>query len=302
MVDLRVNIAGALFDNPVMVASGTYGYAKEFVDFYSPSELGAVMVKGTTLLPKKGNPSPRVIETPAGMINAVGLQNDGLDVLIDEHLPWLRKNNVTTIVNFSGNTVEEYCEIVERLSEEKDIAMLEANISCPNVKKGGLVFGTDPKVAANLVKEMKKVAKIPLMVKLSPNVTDIVEIAKTVEGAGADAISMINTLIGMRIDVGAKKPYIANKMGGLSGPAIKPVAVRMVYQVARGVDIPIVGMGGISCVEDALEFLLAGADAISIGTANFVDPYVALHVKEGIEDYMELNSIDKVSDIKSLLI
>lgn len=302
MVDISTTIAGVKFRNPVMTASGTYGYGQEFLDFFHPSELGAVMVKGTTLEPKKGNAAPRVIETPAGMINAVGLQNDGLDVLCSKHLPWLRKNKVGVIVNFSGNTVEEYCTLAERLNDEAGIKMLEVNISCPNVKKGGLAFGADKDVASELVKEIKKVSKYPLIIKLSPNVTDIVSIAKAVEDAGADSLSLINTLLGMRINIKNRKPYIANKMGGLSGPAIKPVAVRMVYQVSKAVDIPVIGMGGISSGEDAVEILIAGAKAISIGTANFVDPYCPLKVIDYIEQYMKANGFQSIDELSGSII
>lgn len=297
MVDVSVNIAGVNFDNPVMTASGTYGYAREYLDFYHPSELGAVMVKGTTLMPRQGNPGPRVIETPSGMINSVGLQNDGLDKLIDYHMPWLRENNVKVVVNFSGDTVDDYCRIAERLNNVEGIAMLEANVSCPNVKHGGLAFGADAKVAADLTRAIKNSTDIPLMVKLSPNVTDITEIASAIEGAGADALSLINTLLGMRINIKSKTPYIARKMGGLSGPAIKPVAVRMVYQVTKAVNIPVVGMGGIMNASDAIEFFLAGASAISIGTANFVDPYTPLNVIAGIKEYMSENGFSKMTEL-----
>ena len=304
MVDLHVELAGMSLKNPVMVASGTYGYGREYESFYDAALLGAVVVKGTTLHPRAGNKPPRVIETPAGMLNAIGLQNDGVDTLVSKHLPFLREKNIPAIVNFSGNTVEEYCAVAERLNGVAGIVALEANISCPNVKKGGLLFGADCDIAAGLIKEIKKVTALPLIVKLSPNVTDIVAIARAAEDAGADMLSLINTLIGMAINVKTRKPYLSTVTGGLSGPAVKPIAVRMVWQVAKAVKIPIIGMGGIMTGHDAVEFFLAGASAVSIGTASFVDPYAPVRVIKELETYMEeygFSSIEKLRGAMSEL-
>lgn len=301
MPNLNIDLAGVQLKNPVMVASGTYGYGREFESFYDPALLGAIVVKGTTLEPKAGNLPPRIMETPAGMLNAIGLQNDGVEVLCSQHLPYLHAKGIPAIVNFSGNTVEQYCAVASRLDKEP-VAALEANISCPNVKKGGMQFGADIEVAANLVREIKRVTSLPLIVKLSPNVTDIVAMARAVESAGADALALINTLVGMAINVKTRRPYLSTYTGGLSGPAIKPVAVRMVWQVAKAVSIPIIGMGGIATAADAIEFFLAGASAVSIGTANFVDPMAAVNVISGIETYMTANGFSTINELRGALL
>lgn len=271
---LEVKLPGLHLKNPIMPASGCFGFGREFSQLYDISQLGAIMIKATTLEPRFGNPTPRVAETPSGMLNAIGLQNPGLDKVLTEELPWLEQFDVPIIVNIAGTIVEDYVAVAEKISEAKNVKALELNISCPNVKKGGITFGTDPEVASHLTKEVKRVSKVPVYVKLSPNVTDIVEMAKAVEQAGADGITMINTLLGMRLDLKTGKPIIANQTGGLSGPAVKPIAIRMVYQVSQAVNIPIIGMGGIMSVDDVIEFLLAGASAVAIGTANFVNPYI----------------------------
>lgn len=298
MVNLAVNIAGIEMKNPVLTASGTYGFGVEYQDFFDIQKLGAIVVKGTTLLDRQGNPPPRMAETPQGMLNAVGLQNKGADYLLAEYLPKLAKLDLPVIVNVNGTDVQDYCELVEKLRGQKNIAGLELNISCPNVKKGGMLFGTDPLMAADLVKAVKKVSDKPLIVKLSPNVTDIASIAKAVEAAGADAVSLINTVLGMAVDVETRRPKLSTVTGGLSGPAVKPIAVRMVWQVAKAVKIPIIGMGGIASAADALEFILAGASAVAIGTANFIDPLVPLEVINGLHEYCVRH---KVKDIRELV-
>lgn len=298
-IDLSVEIAGLKLKNPVMTASGTFGYGLEFEPFFDVEKLGAIAVKGISLKPRAGNPPPRVIETPAGMLNAIGLQNVGVDVFIKEKLPLLRKKGITVIVNFFGNSVEEYRELTSILDNVEGIAALEMNISCPNIKEGGIAFGTDPKVAHDLTKEVRKCTTLPLIVKLSPNVKDIGEIAKNVEEAGADAISMINTITGMSIDIRQRKSKLANMTGGLSGPAIRPVAVRMVWEAAKAVKIPIIGMGGIMNAEDALEFIIAGASAIQVGTANFINPSAALDIVTGLESFLKKEGISSISDIIS---
>ncbi|MBE9503948.1 MAG: dihydroorotate dehydrogenase [Proteobacteria bacterium] len=295
--DLSVEIAGLKLKNPVMTASGTFGYGLEYEPFFDIGQLGAIAVKGISLKPRPGNAPPRVIETPAGMLNAIGLQNVGVEAFINEKLPLLNKKGVTVIVNFFGNTDEEYVQLAEKLNGTEGIAALEMNISCPNVKEGGIVFGTDPKVAHDLTKKIKKVTTLPLIVKLSPNVTSIGEMAKSVEDAGADALSMINTITGMSIDIRKRKSKLANMTGGLSGPAIKPVAVRMVWEAAKAVKIPIIGIGGIMSAEDAIEFIIAGASAIQIGTANFINPSIALEIIKGIETFMLEEKIEKISHI-----
>lgn len=297
VADLRVSIAGIEMKNPVMTASGTFGYGEEFEDFIDIEKLGAIVVKGTTLHNREGNKPPRMAETPAGMLNAVGLQNKGVDYLIENYLPVLEKKNVAVLVNASGSDLDEYLAVVEKLRGKRAVAGIELNISCPNVKKGGMAFGTKPEMAAELVAAVKKVADKPLIVKLSPNVTDIVSIATAVENAGADALSLINTLLGMAIDIETRKPMLSTITGGLSGPAVKPVALRMVWQVAQKVKIPIIGMGGISCWQDAVEFLLAGATAVSVGTANFVDPQVTLKIIDGLRKYLEERDIDAVTSL-----
>jgi dihydroorotate dehydrogenase (NAD+) catalytic subunit len=290
MVGLSVNIGGLKLKNPVMTASGTFGFGIEFADFFDIGKLGAIVVKGTTLEPREGNSPIRMAETPSGMLNAVGLQNKGVDYLIKETLPQLTKYDVSVIVNVNGSKVEDYLAVIEKLNPTK-VAAYELNISCPNVKQGGMAFGIDPQMAADLVAQAKQKATKPLIVKLSPNVTDIVTIAKAVEAAGADAVSLINTLLGMAVDYKTRKPVISTVTAGLSGPAVKPVALRMVWQVAKAVQIPIIGMGGISTWTDALEFFLAGATAIAVGTANFVNPKAALDIIEGLSKYFQQNNI-----------
>ncbi|WP_038091590.1 dihydroorotate dehydrogenase [Tumebacillus flagellatus] len=297
MIDLSVNIGSLKLKNPVMPASGCFSFGKEYADFYDLSQLGAIVVKATTLEPRLGNPTPRVAETPGGMLNAIGLQNPGVEKVIAEELPHLRKYDIPVIVNVAGTTVEDYVAVTERLMDSEDVDAIEVNISCPNVKCGGIQFGTDPAQAAHVTESIKKVSKVPVIVKLSPNVTDIVSMAKAVEAAGADAISMINTLVGMSIDLNRKKPLIANGVGGLSGPAVKPVAVRMTYQVAQAIQIPIIGMGGIMDGEDAIEFLMAGAAAVAVGTANFVNPLACPEIIDGIRQYCEQNGVASVSDL-----
>lgn len=296
----EVNIAGVNFKNPVMTASGTFGSGREYAEFVDLNRLGAVVVKGVSSIAWKGNPTPRVAETYGGMLNSVGLQNPGVNEFIEKEIPFLKNYDTRIIVNIAGRTVEEYCDVAERLSTEA-IDMIELNISCPNVKEGGVSFGTDHRMVEYITKEVKKHAKQPVIVKLSPNVTDIVEIAKAAEAGGADALSLINTLMGMAIDIHKKTPILANVMGGLSGPAIKPVAVRMVYQVAKAVKLPIIGMGGIMTGEDAIEFLLAGATAVAVGTANFFNPRATIDVIEGIERYMEEYGHQDVKEIQGNL-
>ena len=283
--DLSVSIAGVTLDNPVTSASGTFS-ARESGAFYDINELGAVITKGVSAEPWEGNPTPRIAETYGGMLNSVGLQNPGVDTFIKEELPFLRTFKPKIIANAAGRSISEYCTVVEKLSAA-DVDMLEINISCPNIKEGGISFGADPKMAAEITREIKKISGKPFLMKLTPNVTDIAEIARAVESEGADGISMINTLLGMKIDVHTKKPVLWNQMGGLSGPAIKPVAVRMIYQVRHAVQIPIIGLGGIMTGEDAAEFLMAGADAISVGTAALVDPTAPVRVKEELIEFMK---------------
>lgn len=299
--DLSVKIAGVSLKNPVMSASGTFGSGREYGEYVDLNRLGAVVVKGVSLTPWKGNPTPRVAETYGGMLNAVGLQNPGVDSFIEKDIPFLKQYDTRIIVNVSGKSMEEYSSVVEKLAET-EVDMLELNISCPNIKEGGIAFGTDPQMAALVVKQVKKVAKQPLIVKLSPNVTDITEIAKAVESEGADAVSLINTLMGMAIDIHQKKPLLGNIMGGLSGPAIKPVALRMVYQVGKAVQIPVIGMGGITNGEDAAEFILAGATGVAVGTANFSDPCATIKVLEGLEAYMIEQGFSSIEEIKQAMI
>lgn len=295
--NMKVNIAGVEWNNPVTVASGTFGSGAEYSDFVDLNQIGAVTTKGVANVPWPGNPTPRIAETYGGMINAIGLQNPGIDLFVKRDIPYLKQYPQTRIiVNVCGKSTEDYCEVVERLAEEP-VDMLEINISCPNVKEGGIAFGQDPKAVEVITKEMKKRAKQPVIMKLSPNVTDIGEMAKAAEAGGADALSLINTLTGMKIDVNRRTFALANKTGGLSGPAIKPVAVRMVYQVAQAVNVPIIGMGGIMCAEDALEFIMAGASAVSIGTANFHNPKVTLEVIEGIKQYCEKNGVKDINEL-----
>lgn len=299
-MDMRVKIAGVEWNNPVTVASGTFGSGEEYSEFVDLNRLGAVTTKGVANVPWPGNPTPRVAEIHSGMMNAIGLQNPGIDVFCERDIPFLRQFDTKIIVNVCGRSAEDYCEVVERLANE-DVDMLEINISCPNVKEGGIAFGQNPKAAEEITKAVKKYAKQPVIMKLSPNVTSIAEMAKAVEAGGADAISLINTLTGMKIDINRKTFALANKTGGVSGPIVKPIAVRMVYQVAQAVNIPIIGMGGISCAEDAIEFLLAGASAVSVGTANFHDPATTLKVIDGIEAYMKKNGFAHVSDMVGIV-
>lgn len=297
MTNMKVNLAGVTLNNPVMTASGTFGSGAEYSDFVDLNKLGAVVTKGVANVPWPGNPTPRIAETYGGMLNAVGLQNPGIDLFAKRDIPFLKKYDTKIIVNVCGKTTKDYVEVVERLAD-CDVDMLEINISCPNVKEGGIAFGQDPKAVENITKEVKKYAKQPVIMKLSPNVTDITVMAKAAEAGGADVLSLINTLTGMKIDVNKRKFVLANKTGGLSGPAIKPVAVRMVYQVANAVSIPIIGMGGIMNTEDALEFIMAGATAVSVGTANFVNPYTTVEIVDGLEKYLKDNNIE---DINSLI-
>ncbi len=295
--DLSVNIGSLELQNPVMTASGTFGYAREFEDLVNLHRLGGIIVKGISLEPRAGNPPQRIVETPCGMLNAIGLQNVGVDRFIAEKMVYLKGIGVPVLVNILGDSVEEYRQLTERLRGVEGIAALEVNISCPNVKKGGVAFGTVPSTAAAVTEAVKKAADVPVMVKLSPNVSDIVEMAKAVEGGGADSISLVNTLIGMAIDLKRRRPVLANVIGGLSGPAIKPVALRMVYQAAAAVDIPVVGIGGIESAEDALEFILAGATAVQIGTANFINPRVSEEVVDGIGDYVKANKLASIREL-----
>ena len=299
-MNTKVNIAGVEFKNPVMVASGTFGSGAEYSDFVDLNRLGAVVTKGVANVPWEGNPTPRIAETYGGMLNAVGLQNPGYDLFAKRDIPYLQKYDTNIIVNVCGRTTEDYIDVVEKLGTE-NVDMLEINISCPNVKHGGIAFGQDPKAVEAITKAVKAVAKQPVIMKLSPNVTDITEMAKAAEAGGTDALSMINTLTGMQIDVERQKFVLANKTGGLSGPAIKPVAVRMVYQVANAVNVPIIGMGGIANAKDAMEFILAGATAVSVGTANFNNPNTTIEVVEGIEDYMIRHNVEDINDLIGIL-
>ncbi len=297
MINTSVNIAGVTLKNPVMTASGTFGSGAEYGEFVDLNRLGAVVTKGVANVPWPGNPTPRIAETYGGMLNAIGLQNPGVDVFIERDLPFLRQFDTKIIVNVCGKCESDYCEVVERLGEEP-VDLLEINISCPNVKEGGIAFGQDPKAVEAITRSIKAVAKQPVIMKLSPNVTDIAEMARAAEAGGADALSLINTLTGMKIDIQRQTFALANKTGGLSGPAVKPVAVRMVYQVAQAVKLPIVGMGGIATAEDALEFILAGATGVSVGTANFYQPTATAQIIEGIEAYMEKKGVE---DIRCLI-
>lgn len=297
-IDLSVNFAGVTLKNPVVTVSGACGFGEEYAPYYKASELGAIACKGTTLAPRLGNPPPRIAETPAGILNSIGLQNPGLDVLIDEELPRLKNEGATVIANISGSTIADYCKVAERLSDT-DVDLIEMNISCPNVKEGGVAFGTNSKTVFEITSEVKKHSKKPIIVKLSPNVTDITEMARAAEAGGANALALINTLLGMRIDIKTKRPILHNNVGGLSGPAVFPVAVRMVWQVRNAVSLPILGMGGIASANDAIEMLIAGADAVGVGTAMFANPYLPLEIIDGIAKYMEGNGIKNVSDISA---
>lgn len=295
-MDTRINIAGVEWKNPVTVASGTFGSGAEFADYMDLNRLGAVTTKGVANIPWPGNPTPRVAETYGGMMNAVGLQNPGIDVFCQRDIPFLKQYDTRIIVNVCGRSTEDYCEVVERLADE-DVDMLEINISCPNVKEGGIAFGQDPQAAEAITKAVKKYAKQPVIMKLSPNVTSISEMAKAVEAGGADAVSLINTITGMKIDIHRKTFVLANRTGGVSGPAIHPIAVRMVYEAANAVNVPVIGMGGIASAEDAIEMLLAGASAVSVGTANFHDPAVTVKIIEGIERYMKDQGFKNVKEM-----
>ncbi len=299
-MNMSVNIAGVEWKNPVTVASGTFGSGAEFEEFVDLNRLGAVTTKGVANVPWAGNPTPRVAETYGGMMNAVGLQNPGIDLFCKRDIPFLKKYDTKIIVNVCGKSTEDYCEVVERLADEA-IDMMEINISCPNVKEGGIAFGQNPKAAEDITKAVKKYAKQPVIMKLSPNVTDITEMAKAVEAGGADAVSLINTLTGMKIDINRRQFVIANKTGGVSGPAIHPIAVRMVYQVANAINLPIIGMGGIASAEDAIEMILAGASAVSVGTANFYNPAVTMEIVDGIEAYMKKYGFESVDQMVGLV-
>lgn len=296
MADLRVSVAGVEFNNPLIAASGTFGFGREYAEFYPLSTLGGISSKGITLAARPGNPAPRIAEAPGGMLNAVGLQNPGVDHFIEKDLPWLREQGTRIIANIAGNTPEDYCAMAEKLNDT-DIDMIEMNISCPNVKQGGVQFGTSAEGVAGITKAVRAHCTKPLMVKLSPNVTDISEMALAAESEGADAISMINTLTGMRIDINTKRPIIHNNTGGFSGPALLPIAVRMVWQTYGKVKIPIVGLGGISTWQDAVEMLLAGATALQIGTVLFTDPYAPVKIVEGLTQYMEKNGVKSLSEL-----
>lgn len=296
MADLKVSIAGVEFNNPLIAASGTFGFGREYSEFYPLSTLGGISCKGITLQARPGNPSPRIAETPSGILNAVGLQNPGVDHFVKEDLPWLREQNTVIIANIAGNSYDDYCKMAEKLSDTA-VDMIELNISCPNVKSGGVQFGTSCESVGAITKAVRKYCKKPLIIKLSPNVTDIVSIAQAAEAEGADAISMINTLTGMRIDINTGRPIIRNNTGGLSGPAVFPVAVRMVYQVAQAVSIPIIGMGGISTWQDAAEMLIAGAAALQIGTVLFKDPYAPVKINKGLNEFLDSKGMKSVTEL-----
>lgn len=300
-MNTKVKIAGVEFNNPVMTASGTFGSGMEYAEFVDLNKLGAVVTKGVANVPWEGNPTPRVAEVYGGMLNAIGLQNPGVDVFIDRDLEFLKKYDTKVIVNVCGKTVEDYLEVVERLSDEERVDMLEINVSCPNVKEGAIAFGQKKEALFDITSRIKKVSQKPIIMKLSPNVTSIAEMAKAAEAAGADAISLINTITGMKIDIYKRKFALANKTGGLSGPAIKPVAVRMVYEASRAVNIPVIGMGGIANAEDAIEFIMAGATAVAVGAMNFHDPYLTGKVVDGIEEYMRNYNVDDINSIRGIV-
>lgn len=295
MAKMSVSIAGVEWKNPVTTGSGTFGFGREYSEYFDLSELGAVCLKALSAVPRLGNPSPRIAETEKGILNSVGLQNPGAEAFLQKELSWLRTYDTKLIANLCGSTVDDYIKVAEILGDNVD--MFELNISCPNVKEGGMAFGTSAKMIEEITSKVKAVSKVPLIVKLSPNVTDIAEMARAAEAGGADALSLINTLLGMKIDIKTRRPILHNNMGGLSGPAVKPVAVRMVYQVRQAVSVPIIGMGGITTGEDAIEFMLAGANAVAVGTAGIVDPYAWIRVRNGIEKYLDDNGIKDVNDI-----
>ncbi len=296
MADLSVNIAGIHFNNPVIAASGTIGFGHEYGELYPLSVFGGISCKGTTLKERPGNPPPRIAETPMGMLNAVGLQNPGVEHFVNVELPWLKKQNTVVIANAAGSTEEDYCKIVEILSDT-DVDMIELNISCPNVKQGGAQFGTSPESVEKITSAVRKYCKKPLIIKLSPNVSDIAAVAKSAEYAGADAVSLINTLTGMRIDINTRRPIIKNVTGGMSGPAVFPVAVRMVYQVKKAVKIPVIGLGGITTWQNAVEMMIAGADALQIGTVLFTDPYAPVRITEGLHGYLDTHGMESVTEL-----
>ncbi len=300
-MNTKVKIAGVEFKNPVMTASGTFGSGMEYSDFVDLNKLGAVVTKGVANVPWPGNPVPRVAEVYGGMLNAIGLQNPGIDVFVERDLEFLKKYDTKVIVNVCGKSVEDYLEVVERLGDEKRVDMLEINVSCPNVKEGAIAFGQNKDALYDITEKIKKVAKQPIIMKLSPNVTSISEMAKAAEAAGADAISLINTITGMKIDIYKRKFALANRTGGMSGPAIKPVAVRMVYEASHAVDIPVIGMGGIANAEDAIEFIMAGATAVAVGAMNFHDPYTTEKVVDGIEEYMKKYGVEDINDIRKIV-
>ncbi|MDR0838970.1 MAG: dihydroorotate dehydrogenase [Oscillospiraceae bacterium] len=301
MADMKVLFAGVEFKNPVLTASGTFGFGREYAEYFDLSELGGICVKGLTAKPRNGNPAPRIAETPMGMLNAVGLQNPGVDAFIRTELPFLRAFGTRIVANISGESVEEYAEMAEKLSGS-GVDIIEVNVSCPNVRAGGMQFGTDPAAVSEVTRAVKKRSDVPVLVKLSPNVTDIAEIARAAEGAGADAVSLINTLLGMRIDVNTRRPVLANNTGGLSGAAILPIAVRMVWQVKNAVKIPILGMGGIFSGEDAAEMLLAGASLVAVGTASLTYPNAAISVRDGLADYLNTHKIGSVTELSGGII
>lgn len=296
-IDLAVNLGGLHLLNPVLVASGTFGYGQEYEQYINIGDIGAVIVKGTTLEPRNGNPPPRIVETPAGMLNGIGLENPGIEVFLNDYLPYLISRGATVVANIAGNTVEEYAQIAARIEKSDGVAAIELNISCPNVKKGGLQFGTNPQTVKEVVAAVKNETSLPVIPKLSPNVTDIVEIAAAAREGGADALSMINTLMGMAVDIERKRPVLANIVGGLSGPAIKPVALRMIYQVYKQIDLPIIGGGGIMNYKDALEFFMVGASAVSIGTGNFINPSTAVKIIEDLKIYLVKNDITNIDEL-----
>ena len=297
MIDMTINLPGLTLKNPIMPASGCFGFGKEYAQLYDLSQLGAIMIKATTVETRLGNPTPRVAETSSGMLNAIGLQNPGLQKVFGEELPWLEQFDVPIIANVAGTTTEDYVEVARAVSKSPNVHALEINISCPNVKKGGITFGTDPAIAKELTRAVKEVSSVPVYVKLSPNVTDIVSIAKAVEEGGADGITMINTLLGMRLDPKTGRPVIANITGGLSGPAIKPVALRMVYEVSKQTDLPIIGMGGVTDVDDVIDFLSAGASAVAVGTANFVNPFVCPEIIGKLPERLHELGFDSVHEL-----
>jgi len=300
--NLSVEIAGLKLRNPVMTASGTFGYGEEYAEFVDLNRLGAVVVKGLSIIPKPGNPAPRIVETPSGMLNAIGLQNIGVHAFIKEKLPFLRHFNTPVIVNFFGDSVDEFVQAAGALSNADGVHGLEMNISCPNKQSGWCIFGTDPKIMSEVVSAVRTRTHLPLIVKLSPNVTDIGAMAKVAEDNGADAVSLINTITGMAIDIRRRRPVLANATGGLSGPAVKPVAVRMVWEARKAVKIPIIGLGGIMCANDALEFLIAGAKAVAVGTANFVNPQATIQIIEGLESFLDEEGISDINDLIGTLI